>query len=285
MAGATDGRFAEVADRVWTARHAYLDVTVSVVAGAYGLVVVDTHASLARGRAVLGRVRELRAGAVVAVVYTHAHYDHVLGAAAFRQADPGVPVHAHETAASQLAGHLAAVRAELAGDPLRAEILATPPVEPDRVFSSVSAVDLGDRLVELAYLGRGHTGGDAVVRVPDADVLVAGDLVEQSGPPGFGPDCHPLDWPGTLDLLLGLLGEGTVVVPGHGDPVDRRFVQSQRDEVGTVAETIRTLAGSGVPAGEALAAASWPYPRERLADAVRRGYAQLPPRRRSLPLA
>ncbi len=277
-------RWAEVADRVWTARHAYLDVTVSVVAGTRGLLVVDTHASLARGRDLLGRVRRLGAGDVLAVVYTHAHYDHVLGAAAFREAYDGLAVHAHETAAAELAGHLATVRDDLATDPLREEVLATPVVAPDRVFSSVSALDLGDRLVELAHLGRGHTGGDAVVRVPDADVLVAGDLVEQSGPPGYGPDCYPLEWPATLDLLLGLLGERTVVVPGHGDPVDRRFVQSQRDDVGAVAETIRALARSGVPAGAAPSAGTWPYPAERLADAVRRGYAQLPPEGRSLPL-
>ena len=44
--------------------------------------------------------------------------------------------------------------------------------DPDR------ALDLGDRYVELVHTGRGHTAGDVVVRVPDADVLVAGDLLE-----------------------------------------------------------------------------------------------------------
>ena len=35
---------------------------------------------------------------------------------------------------------------------------------------------LGDRQVELRFLGRGHTDHDIVIRVPDAGVLFAGDL-------------------------------------------------------------------------------------------------------------
>ena len=53
------------------------------------------------------------------------------------------------------------------------------------------ALDLGDRVVELIHPGRGHTAGDLVVRVPDADVMVAGDLVEESDPPFIGDDSLP----------------------------------------------------------------------------------------------
>jgi hypothetical protein len=74
------------------------------------------------------------------------------------------------------------------------------------------------------------------------------------------------------------------VVPGHGLPVGRDFVEEQRSAVGVVAETIRDLAGRGVPVDDALAAAEWPYPREHLAVAVRRGYEQLPRAARQLPL-
>jgi hypothetical protein len=41
-----------------------------------------------------------------------------------------------------------------------------------------------------------------------------------------------------------------VVVPGHGAPVDRGFVERQRDDLGVVAETIRYHAERGVPVGE-----------------------------------
>jgi hypothetical protein len=106
----------------------------------------------------------------------------------------------------------------------------------------------------------------------------------RSGVPGFGDDCYPMDWPATLDLVVGLLGTGSLVVPGHGNPVGRDFVEEQRAALGVVAETIRDLATRGVPVDEALEAADWPYPREELRHAVRRGYAHLPRATRSLPL-
>jgi len=84
--------------------------------------------------------------------------------------------------------------------------------------------------------------------------------------------------------VLGLTTPGTVVVPGHGVPVDRSFVEDQRNQLGIVAETIRDLATRGVPVGEALAAAEWPWERERLAVAVRRGYEHLPRSQKRLPL-
>jgi glyoxylase-like metal-dependent hydrolase (beta-lactamase superfamily II) len=120
--------------------------------------------------------------------------------------------------------------------------------------------------------------------VPEADVLLAGDLVEESAPPSFGDDSWPMDWPLSLDVALGLTTPATVIVPGHGAPVDRAFVEEQRNIIGIVAETIRDLATRGVPVDQALDAGEWPWPRERLADAVRRGYEQLPRSQKRLPL-
>jgi glyoxylase-like metal-dependent hydrolase (beta-lactamase superfamily II) len=151
-------------------------------------------------------------------------------------------------------------------------------------FSSALVVDLGDRQVELVHPGRGHSDGDLVVRVPDARTLLAGDLVEQSGPPVFGPDSFPMEWPLSLDIVLGLVTSDWVVVPGHGAPVDRDFVEEQRNTLGIVAETVRDLASRGVALEDALQEAEWPYPRAALADAVRRGYEQLPRAQKRLPL-
>ncbi|TIC84855.1 MBL fold metallo-hydrolase [Nocardioides sp. GY 10113] len=284
-------RLTEIADRVWVGRYPWFDVNVAVVGGRDGLVVVDTYASEASARTVVDEVRALGAGAVRAVVNTHEHFDHVLGNHAFRQAfrpaGGELPIHAHEEAAARTAAAVRAVQDSPGheDDPDWADLRATTVVPADHPFSSAAAIDLGDRVVELVHPGRGHTGGDLVVRIGDADVLLAGDLVEESGPPALGDDSFPMDWPATLDLVLGLTTADTVVVPGHGAPVDRRFVEDQRDLLGTVAETIRDLATRGVPEADALGAAAWPLPAEALADAVRRGYAQLPAVRRTLPMA
>ena len=280
--------FREVADRVWVARQEWFDLNVCLVGGADGLLVVDTQASGLAARAIADDVRALGVGPVTAVFNTHEHFDHTFGNAAFREAFGAVPIHAHEEAAArtiQAGERVKAAYRDDPDDPHRDELLASEIVPADHTFSSVRVLDLGDRRVELAHPGRGHSYGDAVVRVDDADVLLAGDLIEESAPPVYGVDCHPLEWPGSLDVVLSLAGPETVVVPGHGALVDRGFVEEQRDAIAIVAQTIRDLAAAGVPAGRALSEGEWPFPREGLTHAVALGYAALPPAARGLPLA
>ena len=116
---------------------------------------------------------------------------------------PGCPIWAHEAAAAELREHgprwqrewydeWLPTHPDLAGD-----LAAVTIVPPDRTLHDESMMDIGGRTLELRHLGRGHTEGDLVVAVPDALVLLAGDLVEQSGPPSFG-DSFPIDWPETL---------------------------------------------------------------------------------------
>ena len=269
--------FVEVADRVWVARYEWADANVTAIGSERGLVVVDTHGSTAAGRAVLGDLRRLGAGAVHAVVNTHWHWDHSFGNAAFREHDPDVPIHAHEQAAAWLGERGEETKArwlDYPQDPHAAEVADTEIVLPDRVFSMAHALDLGDRAVELLHLGRGHTDGDLVVRIPDADVVLGGDLVEESAHPWIGLDSWPLEWPSTLEAVLGQLGLETLVVPGHGVVVDRAFVENQRRELGLIAEGVQRLVVAGVPIEEAAAQGDWPWEADdpRIANAVTRGY-------------
>lgn len=254
----------EVGERCWMRRYPEYDVNVGVVAGSDGVLVIDTRANVRQGQAVRADVRRLCPQPVVAVANTHAHFDHLFGNGAF-VTDVGDRFFAHANVA-------ASMRAE--GD-VRDEF-GSPVAAPARTFADEQVIDLGDRTVLLCYLGRGHTDGDVVAVVGGGDgVVFAGDLVEESADPSFGDDCYPLDWPGTLDALASLVGEQTVVVPGHGAAVGRAFVVSQGAAVRAVAATIRALHDADASLEDALAHGCWPYPREWLADAVRRGYAAL----------
>ena len=281
------GGFTEVADRVWVARYAWVDVNVTAIGSDRGQLVVDTHGSAAAARDVLDDLRRLDRGGVHALVNTHANWDHTFGNGTFRAAYGDVPIHAHETAAADTvtsAERIFQAYRDDPDDPHRDDVLATEVVPADHTFSSVLSLDLGDRVVELVHPGRGHTAGDLVVRVPDVDVVLAGDLVEESAPPAYGVDCWPMDWPMTLDLVVGLTTPSSVVVPGHGAPVGRDFLEEQRGQVGVVAETIRDLASRGVPLAQAVEAGDWPWEARLLEHAVRRGYEQLPRSQKRLPL-
>lgn len=282
--------WSEIADRCWVRRYPEWDVNVGVVAGADGLLVVDTRGTRRQGEAVRDDVRRLAGAAgtpaaeVRWVVNTHQHFDHTFGNIAFDDA----AIHAHEAAVAGLDAAAERVRRlsreNDPDDPLNREVLDTPLRYPDRPFSSVRTIDLGDRYVELFHPGRGHTDGDAVVRVADADVVFMGDLVEESGPPAYGEDCFPLEWPGSLDVAMGVLTGGSRVVPGHGAVVDTAFVQDQSTDIAQVANSIGQLVHAGVPVEAAPEQGTWPWDPTHLRDAIRRGYAHAAPPPGRLPL-
>jgi glyoxylase-like metal-dependent hydrolase (beta-lactamase superfamily II) len=166
---------------------------------------------------------------VVGVVVTHWHHDHAFGLAAFA----GLDTLGHESVPERLGSAEAVAAAERLG--LGPTELATP----GRTVAVATALDLGDRRVEVVHLGRGHTDGDLVVVVPDADVLFAGDLIESAGPPQTGPDSSLDEWPNALDSLIGLMTDTTRAVPGHGDPVDRQFVFEARGHAAMAAAEAR----------------------------------------------
>jgi glyoxylase-like metal-dependent hydrolase (beta-lactamase superfamily II) len=262
----------EVGEGVYYRRYAPWDVNVGVVRGAEGLVVVDTRASQRQATELRGDLARLDPGPVRFVVNTHWHFDHCFGNFCF----PEAAGYGHEALPGWLASRGEDARAEAIGaEPDRREEMDEVVITPPRhLVSSRVVLDLGDRSVELVHLGRGHTDHDLVVLA--ASVVFAGDLVEESGPPAYGADCFPLDWPSTLRALLDRQGDGAVV-PGHGQAVDRAFAEAQAGALAEVAAIVAELHAAGVPVDAALAEAAgrWPWPPEALTHAVHRGYARL----------
>ena len=94
---------------------------------------------------------------------------------------------------------------------------------PDLTYRDGVTVWLGDRRVDV-LVRPGHTGGDSIVKVPDAKVIFTGDLVLKNAVPNLS-DARTDAWIETLDGLLRDEPSATFV-PGHGDvarPLDVRF--------------------------------------------------------------
>ncbi|MCV7100095.1 MBL fold metallo-hydrolase [Mycobacterium palustre] len=210
----------------------FCDVTVGLVRGRTGTLLVDTGTTLIEAAAIDAGVRRIAGGPVTHVVLTHKHFDHVLGSSAFA----GATVYC----APEVAGCLAT-----AADDLRRDAVehGADPAEVDRAIAALrppphgitdAVVDLGGRTVTIAHPGRGHTASDLVVVAPatgqgDRAVVFTGDLVEESADPAIDADSDVAAWPATLDRVLAMGGGDGVYVPGHGDVVDAGFVRRQRD--------------------------------------------------------
>ncbi len=95
------------------------------------------------------------------------------------------------------------------------ELKQTPHAPPTVTFDRTMTVELGGRKVDISFLGRGNTGGDAVIYVPDAKVLMTGDLVVAPTPFAIGSFID--EWIVTMRALAAI--DATTIVPGHG-PVE-----------------------------------------------------------------
>jgi glyoxylase-like metal-dependent hydrolase (beta-lactamase superfamily II) len=257
----------EVGDQVFVRRYEFLALSIGAVVGDHGVLVVDTGASHGQARELLEDLRLLNDLPVRWVVNTHYHWDHCWGNALFRTSE----LWGHENTRLELLEHGEAARRRVLRylsvehhDAVR-EVEIVPP---EHTFSDQVSLDIG-RAVDLRYHGRGHTNSDITVGV--SDVLFAGDLVEESAPPSFG-DAFPLDWPGALDGLLDWVGGP--VVPGHGQPVDRTFVEQQRADIAATIELAKVGYAGDVPAREVDVGGA-PFPPEVTRTVVMRTYAQL----------
>lgn len=110
-------------------------------------------------------------------------------------------------------------RATLASDIKIAEryMAENPGVEiilPTITLENRMALYRGSRTIEIRYLGRGHTSGDIVVRLPKEGIVITGDLVIWPVPYVGNPQSHPGDWSATLEKLIEL--RPAIFIPGHG---------------------------------------------------------------------
>lgn len=211
----------------------FCDVTVGLVRGETGALVVDTGTTLVEAAAIYADIRQIADCPVTHVVLTHKHFDHVLGSSAFDEAEilcaPEV-VEYLSSATDRLRAHALSYDAD-AAEVDRAIAALKPPQR--GIHDTV--IDLGDRTVTITHPGRGHTTADLVVVAAapnDADgpvVVFTGDLVEESADPDIDGDSDVAAWPATLDRLLAIGGPEASYVPGHGSVVDAGFIRRQRD--------------------------------------------------------
>ena len=212
---------------VWRVRLPFLDVTVGLVAGDTGALLVDAGTTLAEARAIDADVHALTGQAVEQIVLTHNHFDHVLGSAHFTDAQ----IHCAPEVAETLATGTAGLRSDAIG-------FGADPGEIDQTILNLhpsihetlgTILHVGRRTVTVIHPGPGHTNHDLIVVVPGRRTVVfCGDLVEESGDPAIDAHSDVTAWPATLDVLLAAAGPDALLVPGHGAVVDAHFVRLQQ---------------------------------------------------------
>ncbi|UUX57881.1 MBL fold metallo-hydrolase [Glutamicibacter halophytocola] len=273
-----NGQWIEAGNGVFQRRYDPLDVSIGLVLGPSGAVVIDTRNNPAEALAVIEDVAEGFSLPIMAAINTHAHYDHSFGNQVFKA--EGIPIYGHHLIARHYANyekpHLDKVKNHPGTEPDKSwqEVVLTPPTVPVQAPTTICP---GGREIELLPLAPGHTDTDLAVRIPDAGIWFLGDIIEESGPPMFGSGAHPLGWPQVLESLLERIGESDAIIPGHGTPVDRAFVVRQQQQLELLADELSAAHAQEIPAGKIRFSAGllqiWPA--QFLREAVQDVYAQL----------
>lgn len=189
------------------------DPNTGVIIGDDSVMIVEAQATPRLARKVIDCVRSVTDKPISHLVLTHYHAVRVLGAAAYG---------AREIIMSDVAAAMVEERGQEDWD---SEFDRFPRLfqgheeipgltRPTTTFSDSMTVYLGKRRVDIMKLGRAHTAGDAVIWVPDEEVMFTGDIVEYHSACYCG-DGHFGDWEKTLKNIASYAPKA--IAPGRGD--------------------------------------------------------------------
>jgi glyoxylase-like metal-dependent hydrolase (beta-lactamase superfamily II) len=218
--------FAEIGKGIY-AFTAEGDPNTGIVVGDDGVLIVDAQATPAMAQAVIERVRSVTDKPITHVLLSHYHAVRVLGASAYKDAKMIIASDATRTLIVERGKQDMA--SEIGRFPRLFRGKETIPglTWPTVTFDGEMSIWLGNREVRITQPGRGHTAGDTIAWVPDADVMFSGDLAEYHSACYCG-DAHFKDWPKTLKVLRGY--QPKALVPGRGDAlVGRKKVNAAFD--------------------------------------------------------
>lgn len=166
------------------------------------------------------------------IILTHAHWDHLLGAAWF----PNARMVAHKTYLEVIKNHhehlvqqVASWRVSEADTP---EVWAPP--QPTKVYSHTLVMLLGDIPLRLIHTP-GHTVDHSAVYIPQEKILWAGDMLSDHELP-LVEDINAYNR--SLATLAAL--DVNILVPGHGKPaLDSADITTRFDQDCTYLQALR----------------------------------------------
>ena len=214
------------------------DPNSAIIVGDDGCIVFDAQATPAMANKVIERVRTVTDKPIKYVVLSHYHAVRVLGASAYK---------AQGIVASQETYRLIEERGQQDWDSeygrfprLFQDAQSIPGLTwPTLTFETDMSIYLGKREVRLMSLGAGHTSGDIVAWVPDAEVMFSGDLIEYHSACYCG-DAHLREWPTTLNEIRAF--NPKAIAPGRGDAL--KGLATARDAIAMTRDFVTSLYGA-----------------------------------------
>ena len=218
-----------------------------------GVVVVDTQLVPLFANEMIKEIKAITDKPIRYVINTHWHTDHVGGNEAF---SPGAPIIAHDFTGKVIAERRNEQEAGTIDESIKqlGKFTFTPP---DITFDQDMTLHLGDTVIELKFLGGGHTGGDIVVYLPKEKVLFSGDLfIKGSGLPDYRDDSNIDLQIASLRKMQGLDIEK--IISGHLAVGEKKDIQDSIDKLISFRKQVKKYVDENVPPEEAAQLIQFP---------------------------
>ncbi|MBI3783575.1 MAG: MBL fold metallo-hydrolase [Deltaproteobacteria bacterium] len=219
----------------------------TMIDGTDGVIIVDTLESVDNAREALAALRRFSDKPVKAIIYTHNHYDHVMGALGVVKgedvASGAVPIYAHATMMRGLLNQLSVVGeavgirslytfgAFLSKSPsgsinegIGPTLVQGAPgfIPPTQTFTDTLALNIAGVDLQLIY-APSETDDEIVVWLPKQKLLQSAEVIQGETYPNLytirGTTYRdPVKWYETIDRLREL--EPELLVPSHGRPIE-----------------------------------------------------------------
>ena len=252
----------------------------SVIVNDEDVIVVDDHVSPAAAWVLQEEIKTLTNKPIRTVINTHFHYDHAHGNQIF---GADVAIIGHEFTREMLLGgesiQMPLYRNYVTGLPgqvanlkqrvtaendasrkatlqrqlqaaennaaAQAELKPTPP---NVTLRTGMTLYRGSREIQIRFLGRAHTAGDAVVFLPKEKIVITGDMLTSTL--SNMSDAFVNEWAVTLEELKKL--DFVTVMPGHGEAfTDRAKIDYFQAYLRDVWTEVSRLKQQGVSAEDA----------------------------------
>jgi glyoxylase-like metal-dependent hydrolase (beta-lactamase superfamily II) len=182
------------------------------------------------GQDYVNEIRKVTDKPIRYLVYSHHHFDHIAGGAAFKR--EGATVMAHRAAWKRLN-----------------ELKDPHTVLPEEsIGDGGRVINLGGTRLELHYMGLNHSDSTLVMRLPKEKIIFVVDTIPVGTVPGRGMiDFHPLETEEFMQKVLAM--EWETLIPGHPGPGDRlgnkKDVQDQLQFLRDASAEMKKLAQDG----------------------------------------
>jgi len=235
-----------------------------------GVLVADGQGNVAETQRMIDEIAKITDQPITHVVVCSDHGDHTAGNSAFPE---GITVWAHPTSAKVL---------ELNANRTNSDSEAVPVLVSNALVEDTEVLRLGDKEIQMRFLGRSHTGGDLSVYLPEEKILFMSEAYLNRIFPAMR-SAYPSEWVAMIEKAQAL--DVDVYVPGHGFVESPKILEEEletyRQALVQVIEEAKRLHALGLNTEEAIEQAqfgdleTWSLRSSQGPTAIRRVFLEL----------